>query len=34
MDQFTINIEPSNNGGIIKFTWDETEALVPFKIAR
>jgi hypothetical protein len=34
MDQFTINIEPSKNGGIIKFTWDETEALVPFKITR
>ena len=31
-DQFTITIDPMAGGGIIKFTWDETEAYAPFKI--
>lgn len=30
-DQFTIYIESEKDGGIIKFTWDETEAYAPFK---
>jgi hypothetical protein len=31
-DQFTIEIIPEKNGGIIKFVWDETEAFAFFKI--
>ncbi|MBC7888709.1 MAG: DUF2911 domain-containing protein [Ferruginibacter sp.] len=33
-DQFTITIDPAKNGGIIKFTWDETEAYAPFRVIR
>ena len=33
-DQFTIEIEPVKDGGIIKFIWDETEAFVSFRIAK
>ncbi len=32
-DQFTIEILPEKNGGMIKFIWDETEAFASFKIA-
>jgi hypothetical protein len=31
-DQFTIDIEAEKDGGIIKFTWDDTEAFAPFRI--
>jgi len=33
-DQFTITIEPSKDGGIIKFYWEETEAYAPFTVIR
>ena len=33
-DQFTIDIEALKDGGIIKFTWDETEAFATFRIAK
>ncbi|HEU0111066.1 MAG TPA: DUF2911 domain-containing protein [Flavisolibacter sp.] len=31
-EQFTITIEPSNEGGLLKFIWDETEAYASFRI--
>ncbi|MES2777933.1 MAG: DUF2911 domain-containing protein [Bacteroidota bacterium] len=31
-EQFTIAIDPENDGGLIKFTWDETEAFAPFRV--
>lgn len=33
-DQFTIDIEAIKDGGIIKFTWDDTEAFAPFNIVK
>lgn len=33
-DQFTIVIDPVKDGGIIKLTWDETEAFAPFRVIR
>lgn len=30
-DQLIIDIEPAKDGGIIKITWDETEAFAPFR---
>jgi hypothetical protein len=33
-DQFTITIDSTKGGGIIKFIWDETEAFVPFNIVK
>ncbi|SDF59356.1 DUF2911 domain-containing protein [Chitinophaga filiformis] len=33
-DQFTIDIEVLNDGGVIKFTWDQTEAFAPFRIVK
>lgn len=34
MEKFTIAIEPSGDGGVIKFAWDDIEASTPFKILR
>ena len=34
VEQFTIAIEPSKDGGVIKFTWDDTEVYAPFKIVK
>jgi Protein of unknown function (DUF2911) len=34
IDQFTIDIEAVKDGGIIKFTWDDTEAFAPFNIVK
>ncbi|HEY1201941.1 MAG TPA: DUF2911 domain-containing protein [Niastella sp.] len=33
-DRFTINIENEKSGGVIIFTWDETEAYAPFRIIK
>lgn len=33
-DQFTIDIEVLKDGGVIKFTWDQTEAFAPFRIVK
>ncbi len=33
-DQFSISIEPLKSGGIIRFVWDETEAVAPFTIGK
>jgi hypothetical protein len=33
-DQFTIDIVPEKDGGIIKFIWDETEAYGSFRIVK
>ena len=33
-EQFTIDIEAVKGGGILKFTWDETEAFVSFTIRK
>jgi hypothetical protein len=33
-EQFTIDIEETTDGGILKFTWDDTEASAKFKILR
>ena len=33
-DQFTIMIDPNKDGGVIKFTWDETEAYAYFKVLK
>lgn len=33
-EQFTITIEPSKDGGVLRFIWDETEAYEPFKIVK
>jgi hypothetical protein len=33
-DQFTIAIEPLNDGGVIKFIWDDTEAYASFSLAK
>jgi hypothetical protein len=33
-EQFTIEIEPLKDGGLLTLTWDETEAFAPFKIVR
>ena len=33
-DQFTIDIQEVKDGGIIKFTWDETEAYASFKTVK
>jgi hypothetical protein len=33
-DQFTIDIEAVKGGGVIKFTWDDTEAFASFTIAK
>ena len=34
IEQFTITIEPSKNGGVNKFTWDDKEEYAPFKIVK
>ena len=33
-DRFTIQVDAHKSGGVIKFTWDETEAYVPFEVLR
>lgn len=32
VDQFTIAIEPSDGGGVLRLSWDETSYLVPFTL--
>jgi hypothetical protein len=32
LEKFTISIEPTNSGGVIRFRWDTTEASVPFTV--
>lgn len=34
VDQFTITIEPDQDGGIVRLIWDDTEAYAPFKVIR
>jgi hypothetical protein len=34
VEQFSITIEPSKDGGVIKFTWDDTEVYAPFKVVK
>jgi hypothetical protein len=34
VDQFTIVIDPVKDGGVIRFSWDDTEAIVPFKVVK
>lgn len=34
VEQFTIRIDESNEGGIIRFQWDRGEAVLPFKVAQ
>jgi hypothetical protein len=32
LEKFTISIEPTDSGGVIRFRWDTTEASVPFTV--
>jgi hypothetical protein len=32
VERFTITIDPSSNGGMIRMSWDQTEALIPFVV--
>jgi len=32
VDRFTIQVDAIKSGGVIKFTWDETEAYAPFEV--
>jgi hypothetical protein len=32
VEKFTISIDPSDSGGVIRFRWDTTEASVPFTV--
>jgi hypothetical protein len=33
VEQFTIAIEPSDGGGVLRLSWDTTSYLVPFTVA-
>jgi hypothetical protein len=32
VEAFTIAVEPQGPGGVLTFTWDRTQALVPFTV--
>ena len=34
VDRFSIQVDAVKGGGVIKFSWDETEAYVPFEVLR
>jgi hypothetical protein len=34
VEQFTIAIEPTQRGGVLRLSWDTTSYLVPFTVSR